>query len=615
MTTRRNTKSSFERLLRRERGSRDWRMVPVAVIMWTACLVVHAWYEASFPKRAPASMDSASWAGSWGSAAVAVGILVAAVLAVVTGMAVASGRAVISEGAGLGVARSDSATTGSGVRHGGVRHGGLVRDLCRAGAVQMLVLCVAAGVAAVGMLASDATMSQDASVAAAYEGNTRSTVVVRIDTPITASTLRQADCQTDATVRMLTVSGTKLASSAEVRLFAADKVCGALSRGAVVQVHGTLSPARFGRHAVWLICEGGPVRQVAAPSAAQATVTTMHEAFFSVTDRLSDQGRVLVPGLTMGLLGQDHIGETQREPVDATYARILQDRFRRSGIMHLMAVSGGHFMLIGAVVRRLGCLIPLPRQIAAILQIVTYLLLASAMFPSDSVRRALMMGIVMALAWLKGRPAQALNALSWTVIIVVTVDPQMSRSFGFALSCSAVFGIVVCAKPISQWLGTHMPQAVAEALALAVCAQLFTLPIQLLMEPDLPVFSIPANILVAPFVDGATLTGLLGMVAAPLNTDVAYALVWVSSLMTKVMEVCALWLGGGSMATVPWAGGVVGAVGMVLAEVGAACAVMAISRGLIGRRGADGAMRWSGHHWMRIRRWFVDTFDMLAADR
>ena len=59
-------------------------------------------------------------------------------------------------------------------------------------------------------------------------------------------------------------------------------------------------------------------------------------------------GRVLVPGLTMGVLGPGLIfgGETGPMPVNSTYAQTLENQFRQSGIMHLMAVSGGHFVLV-----------------------------------------------------------------------------------------------------------------------------------------------------------------------------------------------------------------------------------------------------------------------------
>lgn len=44
-----------------------------------------------------------------------------------------------------------------------------------------------------------------------------------------------------------------------------------------------------------------------------------------MTEQLSDQGRVLVPGLTMGVLGQDYIGgEAGPMPVNSTYAQTLE---------------------------------------------------------------------------------------------------------------------------------------------------------------------------------------------------------------------------------------------------------------------------------------------------
>ena len=114
-----------------------------------------------------------------------------------------------------------------------------------------------------------------------------------------------------------------------------------------------------------------------------------------MTEQLSDQGRVLVPGLTMGVLGQDYIGgETGPMPVNSTYAQTLDNQFRQSGIMHLMAVSGGHFVLVAGLVRRLCMWMLLDRRLTALLVSGVYVLLALAMFPSDSVTRAFIMGLI-----------------------------------------------------------------------------------------------------------------------------------------------------------------------------------------------------------------------------
>ena len=66
----------------------------------------------------------------------------------------------------------------------------------------------------------------------------------------------------------------------------------------------------------------------------------MQEAFFVQTARLSDQGKVLVPGLTLGVLGQDYVpAEGDGTDIDSTYAAQVEDAFQRSGIVHLMAAA------------------------------------------------------------------------------------------------------------------------------------------------------------------------------------------------------------------------------------------------------------------------------------
>ncbi len=66
---------------------------------------------------------------------------------------------------------------------------------------------------------------------------------------------------------------------------------------------------------------------------------------------MDDQGRVLVPGVTLGLLGQDILTGAR---VDETYARQLEERCKQAGIMHVMAVSGGHYALIARLCTIIG---------------------------------------------------------------------------------------------------------------------------------------------------------------------------------------------------------------------------------------------------------------------
>ena len=173
-------------------------------------------------------------------------------------------------------------------------------------------------------------------------------------------------------------------------------------------------------------------------------------------------------------------------------------------------------------------------------------------------------------------------SLSWATLAMLMACPHMSQSFGFALSCAAVLGIVLFADTLNAWMEPVLPRFVAEALSMTIAAQVFTLPIQVLIEPELPVFSIPANLMVAPFVGFATLAGLASLAVSWLIPWLGLQLARAASWGTAVMELTALELDSGSQATIPWAGGVGGAVLVCVVEAACAAAVIMTHR-LFGR--------------------------------
>ncbi|MBW3077641.1 ComEC/Rec2 family competence protein [Bifidobacterium simiiventris] len=460
---------------------------------------------------------------------------------------------------------------------------------------------------------------------------------MRIITPPTASTLRDADCQTDAVLRSLSDGSVTQSSLASLRLFASGTACAQLAHGSVIRIHGVLQQARYGKQPLWLITEpsSGMPETIRAPTLPRRTITVIQQSFFSVTERLSDQGRVLVPGLTLGMLGQDHVNigdgvyDRQRHaqsPVEEAYAELVEDNFRRSGIMHLMAVSGGHFMLVADLTRRLCARLLMPRRLVAGLVAASYLLLAAAMYPSDSVLRALVMGLLGAAALYVGRRGQSESALSWTVIGVLLADPTMARSYGFALSCAAVLGIVLFSRPLGTWMESVMPKVLAEPLGMTVAAQSLTLPIQILMEPELSLASVPANLLVSPLVGFATMAGLAALLVAWASPTLGFLLAWTASCGTQVMERIAAWLASGRYAVIAWpadpsggqtSGNLPGALLMLLAE---AMLVAVILYGVrLTHRLSDPCPELPGKPFRpgprtRIALWFAHTKTFLERD-
>ena len=528
----------------REQGSRDWRMLPIALITWAASLAVHLTCVMVM------NGDTTQWVAI-------ITLTIFTMLLLIVGMVAPS-----------------SAISGA-------------------------VLVIAMLLASMATVSTELVQWHDpASRLARQSATSAVTATMHIDTPITVSDLRDADCQTDATLASLFDGTIAVPSHVAIRLFASGSDCTTLAHGATIQAIGILRKARFGKQPLWLVVDGtdgtngtddadNTERSLSTPQRTRITVMRrpnllqrivgyLQQQFFTVTEQLDDQGRVLVPGLTLGVLGQDYVNigsmnsdvraSKTIQPLDEAYTKQVEEQFRRAGIMHLMAVSGGHFMLVADLVRRLCARLLLPRRVVSCCVAFAYMLLASMMYPSDSVLRALIMGLIGATASFIGRRGQSVSALSWTMIGVLLVRPSMAYSYGFALSCAAVLGIVLFAGAVGDWCSVLLPRLIAEPLAMTIAAQTLTLPIQVLMEPELPLASIPANLLVSPFVGFATIAGLGSLLVSWISPQCGFALAWVAGRGTQVMERIAAWLSASQYAVVPWAGNLPGALLMFAVE-------------------------------------------------
>lgn len=274
-------------------------------------------------------------------------------------------------------------------------------------------------------------------------------------------------------------------------------------------------------------------------------------------------------------------------------------------------------MVIAGLVRRLCSRVLAPRWATGLVMAVSDVMLAIVVFPSDSVLRALLMGLFGAAAVAAGRRGQSVSSLSWTVIIVLLIAPSMSVSYGFALSCAAVLGIVLFAGPLTDWLACMLPRLLSAPLAMTIAAQSLTLPIQVLMDPQLPLASVPANLLVGPVVGFATMAGLVALFISWLMPQCGYVLAWIAGCGTSVMERVAAMVSDNEFATMPWAGGIPGALLMVLVESACATVLILATRWLRLLRSdgsGDGGQSFRPRLRDRIRIWWSQTVTMFDGD-
>ena len=136
--------------------------------------------------------------------------------------------------------------------------------------------------------------------------------------------------------------------------------------------------------------------------------------------------------------------------------RDVQERFRRTGTSHHLAISGMHVAILGWVVYGVCHLLMLrPRRIAwaAMVAVIIYGCLA---LPSPPVWRSVILCASFALGMIAGRATDAIQLLAVSVIAMLVYQPLDLYNAGFQLSFGTVLGLMVLTARVAPLLRDRM---------------------------------------------------------------------------------------------------------------------------------------------------------------
>ena len=191
----------------------------------------------------------------------------------------------------------------------------------------------------------------------------------------------------------------------------------------------------------------------------------------------------------------------------------MADDFKRSGLAHLLAVSGQNVTLLAVLAwPLLGALgvSRRPRLWFVIALIALYVPLTGA---GPSIVRAGAMGIAGTVAALAGRPASRWYGLLIASAVTLGLDPRAWQDVGWQLSFAAVAGIFALARPLAAVLGP-LPEPVRSGAALTVAATLATAPLMGFHFGAASLAALPANLAALPAVAPVMWIGMLSAGAA-----------------------------------------------------------------------------------------------------
>jgi len=151
------------------------------------------------------------------------------------------------------------------------------------------------------------------------------------------------------------------------------------------------------------------------------------------------------------------------------------------------------------------------------------------------------MGLVALAALGAGARAAGLRNLAVAMLLLLLVDPFLSRSWGFALSVLASGGIIWWARAWADVLSRWLPRLVAEAVTLPLAAHLSTLPVVVLLSGTVSLVGVVANAVAGPFVGPATVLGFAtagsSLISAHLAALTGFGAAWAAEAILTVARV------------------------------------------------------------------------------
>jgi competence protein ComEC len=319
--------------------------------------------------------------------------------------------------------------------------------------------------------------------------------------------------------------------------------------GSLVNVQGRWLPRRdFGGRASGLLV----VRSVGIATGRGSLRARLDGLIAETNGRLFGPRAAIVDALVLGRRGG--------------IPRELRDGFARSGLVHLLSISGFHVGLLAGWVVLLLRLLRIPRGAAGVAAAVTATgYVAFLGWPAPATRAAALAWLT-SLAVIRQRRIQPTALLATTALLVLLADPWAIYDVGAWLSVTALWG----ATHFSRWSdGALGPRPALRTLFSSIGAVLATAPLTAAVFGSVALIGILLNFVAIPLAAAAVPGILVTLVAAPILPAVAGTLAAGTGAVLAALEQVALLgarLPGGAWITTPgwqagvgWAGALVAA--------------------------------------------------------
>ncbi len=196
--------------------------------------------------------------------------------------------------------------------------------------------------------------------------------------------------------------------------------------------------------------------------------------------------------------------------------------FDRSGVIHLLAVSGLHVSILSGLLLAFLRLLRCPQKLSSVLVIALLFAFAAMAGFSPSSVRAAVMAAISSVFLLSRHQVRSIERLAIAAAVVLLFQPYAVIGLSFLLSFGASLGIILFSVPIAQklqmWSGRYgkLSGSVLSSLGISLSAMVFTSPLLMVAFGKLSIVSPVTNLLVTPILPAVFVFGLLAALSGAL---------------------------------------------------------------------------------------------------
>ncbi len=292
-----------------------------------------------------------------------------------------------------------------------------------------------------------------------------------------------------------------------------------LAPGTMVSFPAEAVPSRGGwrfRTAASLICIEG-----------EAALAVLKSRIYDLRQRLRQSLDRTLSRETAGLAVSVLLG------LPESVNRETRETFRKSGTLHLLAISGLHVGIVLYSLSRLLSMIALPERIGVAVQIAALVALCLVAGSRIPVIRASLIGCLFLLGTTCGRTTASTNYLFIALFLILLLDPLAPRDLSFQLSFAGYASILAYLKCRFTCSGYH--GKILQAAGLSFSAWLGTAPLVAWHFGQIVPLAPLVNLLAIPLFSVVLTSGVVHLLLSNLFPFFGGCSAWIAETMFQLL--------------------------------------------------------------------------------